>query len=59
MVKVWDYQNKTCMQTLEGHSNNVIAVGFHPELPLIVSGSEDGKCLHEFDLVSSSRITIF
>ena len=30
------------MQTLEGHVHNVTSVCFHPELPLIVSGSEDG-----------------
>ena len=30
------------MQTLEGHTNNVSAVAFHPELPIILTGSEDG-----------------
>uniref|UniRef100_A0A4W3JBD5 Coatomer subunit beta' n=1 Tax=Callorhinchus milii TaxID=7868 RepID=A0A4W3JBD5_CALMI len=32
LVKIWDYQvnNKTCVQTLEGH------------LPIIITGSEDG-----------------
>jgi len=42
LVKVWDYQNKTCVQTLEGHTHNVSVVCFHPELPIIISGSEDG-----------------
>ncbi|XP_065890389.1 coatomer subunit beta'-like [Dysidea avara] len=42
LVKVWDYQNKTCVQTLEGHAQNVSCVIFHPELPIILSGSEDG-----------------
>jgi len=42
-VKVWDYQTKTCVATLDGHSNNVSVVCFHPELPLVVSGSEDGS----------------
>ena len=41
-VKIWDYQTKACLQTLEGHSHNVSAVCFHPRLPLIVSASEDG-----------------
>ncbi|XP_046397085.1 coatomer subunit beta' [Ischnura elegans] len=41
MAKIWDYQNKTCVQTLEGHSANVTAVCFHPELPIVVTGSED------------------
>jgi len=42
LVKVWDYQNKTCVQTLEGHTHNVAIASFHPELPIIISGSEDG-----------------
>lgn len=25
MVKIWDYQNKTCVQTLEGHAQNISA----------------------------------
>ena len=37
-------QNKTCVQTLEGHAQNIAAVAFHPELPIILTGSEDGKC---------------
>ncbi|KAL0277835.1 UNVERIFIED_CONTAM: hypothetical protein PYX00_004979 [Menopon gallinae] len=41
-VKIWDYQNKTCVQTLEGHAQNVTAVCFHPELPIMLTGSEDG-----------------
>ncbi|EEB12118.1 Coatomer subunit beta', putative [Pediculus humanus corporis] len=41
-VKIWDYQNKTCVQTLEGHAQNVTAVCFHPELPIVLTGSEDG-----------------
>merc|ERR1712106_1141985 len=42
MVKIWDYQNKTCVQTLEGHAQNIASVSFHPELPIILTGSEDG-----------------
>lgn len=41
-MKIWDYQNKTCVQTLEGHAQNISCVGFHPELPIILTGSEDG-----------------
>nr|KAJ0190476.1 hypothetical protein LSAT_V11C800426140 [Lactuca sativa] len=41
-AKVWDYQTKTCVQTLEGHTHNVFAVCFHPELPIIMTGLEDG-----------------
>lgn len=41
-MQVWDYQTKSCVQTLEGHTHNVSAVCFHPELPIIITGSEDG-----------------
>lgn len=40
--QVWDYQTKSCVQTLDGHTHNVSAVCFHPELPIIITGSEDG-----------------
>lgn len=30
------------LQTLDGHSHNISTVCFHPELPLILTGSEDG-----------------
>ncbi|KAF9962993.1 hypothetical protein BGZ65_006766 [Modicella reniformis] len=49
LAKIWDYQNKTCVQTLEGHAQNVTFAVFHPELPVvIISGNEDGsvKILH-------------
>ncbi|ESO11584.1 hypothetical protein HELRODRAFT_96758 [Helobdella robusta] len=42
LVKIWDYQNKTCVQSLEGHAQNISCVAFHPELPIILTGSEDG-----------------
>ncbi|PWN50666.1 putative SEC27-coatomer complex beta subunit [Violaceomyces palustris] len=41
-VKVWDYLSKSCVQTLTGHTSNVSFAVFHPSLPLIISGSEDG-----------------
>ena len=41
-IKIWDYQTKACLQTLEGHGHNVSSVCFHPRLPLIISASEDG-----------------
>ena len=44
-MKVWDYQNRACVQTLDGHTQNVSVVCFHPELPLILTGSEDGNDL--------------
>lgn len=44
-VRIWDYDSKSCVQKLEGHTNNVSAVVFHPTLPVIVSGSEDGAVM--------------
>ena len=41
-VKIWDYQNRSCIQTLEGHTHNISSVCFYTELPLILTGSEDG-----------------
>jgi coatomer subunit beta' len=41
-VKIWDYHSKSCIQVLEGHTSNVSFAIFHPSLPIIVSGSEDG-----------------
>ena len=41
-LRIWDYQTKTCVQVLEGHTNNVSACCFHGKLPIIVSASEDG-----------------
>ena len=38
-LKIWDYQTKSVVTTLEGHNNNVTAVMFHPRLPIILSGA--------------------
>jgi WD40 repeat protein len=42
LVKIWDYHSKSCIQTLESHTANVSFAIFHPSLPIILSGSEDG-----------------
>ncbi|EGG07968.1 uncharacterized protein MELLADRAFT_47966 [Melampsora larici-populina 98AG31] len=42
LIKIWDYHSKSCIQTLEGHQSNVSYAIFHPSLPIIISGSEDG-----------------
>lgn len=41
-IKIWDYLSKSCVQTLSGHTSIVSFAIFHPSLPLIISGSEDG-----------------
>lgn len=43
LVKLWDYQTKQCLFTFDGHEDNISAVAFHPELPIIISAAEDGK----------------
>ncbi|WFD26240.1 Coatomer subunit beta' [Malassezia nana] len=42
-VRIWDYLSKSCVQTLTGHTSNVSFAVFHPSLPLLISGSEDGS----------------
>lgn len=42
-IKVWDYQMKGNVATIEGHTSNVSFAVFHPELPIIISGSEDNS----------------
>ena len=48
-VKIWDYSSKGEVNSLPrnegdpiGHTSNVSFACYHPELPLIISGSEDG-----------------
>jgi len=41
VVKIWDYQTKHCVQTLENHAHNVTSCCFHPKLPIIITASED------------------
>lgn len=44
-VKLWDYQTKQCIVTIEGHLQSVSSIQFHPELPIILSCSETGIVL--------------
>ncbi|KAI8795577.1 coatomer subunit beta [Biomphalaria glabrata] len=45
-VRIWDYQTKSCVQILQGHTKDVNTVVFHLSLPLILSGGDDGQlCL--------------
>jgi len=41
-INILDYLSKSCIQTtVEGHINNPSFAVFHPNLPIIISGSED------------------
>lgn len=40
-IKVWSYQTRRCLFTLNGHLDYVRTVFFHHELPWIVSASDD------------------
>ncbi|CAE5963399.1 unnamed protein product [Arabidopsis arenosa] len=44
-AKVWDYQTKRCIQTLEGHTDVVTTVCYHPVLPIIITVTEDATAL--------------
>lgn len=44
-IKLWDYspiKSLTCVATLTGHTNKISSMVFHPSIPLLVSGSDDG-----------------
>ena len=41
-VKIFDYLSKSCVQTMEGHTNNVSFAIWLDNLPVVISGSEDG-----------------
>ncbi|KAL0732170.1 hypothetical protein Bca4012_028264 [Brassica carinata] len=51
--RVLDYQTKSYLQTLEGHTSNVSAMCSHPKLPVVITGSEDGtiRILHASHLL--------
>jgi WD40 repeat protein len=46
-IKVWSYQTRRCLFTLNGHLDYVRTVFFHHELPWIVSSSDDRKRMEE------------
>nr|GEV03232.1 coatomer subunit beta'-3-like [Tanacetum cinerariifolium] len=41
-IRLYNYNTMDKVKTLEAHTHNVSAVCFHPELPIILTGSEDG-----------------
>jgi coatomer subunit beta' len=43
-IRIWDYNDRHCIYVFDGHEDNISAVSFHPELPLLISGSEDHSC---------------
>ena len=47
------------MQTLEGHAQNVSSVIFHPTLPVILSGSEDGINIFSISTVFNHTLFIY
>lgn len=58
-MKIWDYQTKTCIQTLSGHEDNVSVVRFHPRLPYILSGGEDNRVLvHHSGTYKKERVLL-
>ena len=44
-IKIWDYQTKQCLTTIESHKGAVTGLFFHPELPILISSSEDRKSI--------------
>jgi len=42
MVKIWNASNGTCLQTLEGHSQEVYSVAFSHNSARLASASWDG-----------------
>ncbi|CAD2221377.1 beta prime cop protein [Angomonas deanei] len=40
-VRLWDYQNRQCLQIFPFHTANVTSVLFHPDEPLIITVAED------------------
>ena len=44
-IKLWDYssiESPICVATLTEHRNKINSMIFHPSIPLLVSGSDDG-----------------
>ena len=56
-VKIWDYQTKQCLSTIEAHTAAVTCVLFHPELPILFSTSEDAKAIihhsHSYNILNT------
>ena len=57
-IKVWDYLSKSCIQTMEGHTNNLSFAAFRPNHPIIISGSEDGPHVRVLPVTHSLPLTL-
>nr|GEU33954.1 dynein regulator LIS1 [Tanacetum cinerariifolium] len=62
-AKVWDYDTMTCLQTLEGHTNNVTSIQYvKSDVNFIITGSEDktvciwNSATHKLDHVFTSEL---
>jgi dynein assembly factor with WDR repeat domains 1 len=42
--KLWDPVNGACVQTLEGHTEEVFSCAFNYEGDMIITGSKDNAC---------------
>jgi len=40
-IRIWNWQNRTCLSTITGHNHYVMCAKWHPREPLIVSASLD------------------
>lgn len=43
LVKIWDYQNKTCVKTFKSDAQTISSVSFHSKYPIFLTGSEGGS----------------
>lgn len=43
LIKLWDYEQQTCVLEQPGHEHGVYDISVHPDLSLMFSGDLDGK----------------
>lgn len=59
---MWDYQNKICINTIKGHTNNITGVIFHGSLPLLITCSEDENMMiwsvNSFKLIQCVKLKL-
>ena len=54
-IKIWDLRTGKLLQTLTGHKNAVTTLAYHPEKPILASGSFD-KTVKLWDLKTGKEI---